>query len=79
MTVGGNLTLFSSSFVELLTPQQPGFRSPPNQQYITPKLLKLTLRNLSRVKIIYLAFVRAKQFLKIQLVKYAKIQFSKVT
>ena len=37
-----NLTLFSSSFFELLTPQRPGFRSPPNQRFITSKLLKLS-------------------------------------
>ena len=37
------LTLFSSSFFELLTPERPGFRSPPNQLFITSKLLKLSL------------------------------------
>ena len=37
------LTLFSSSFFELLTPQRPGFRSPLNQRFITQKLLKLSL------------------------------------
>ena len=30
MLCQGFLTLFSSSFFELLTPQRPGFRSPPN-------------------------------------------------
>ena len=73
------LTLFSSSFFELLTSQRPGFSSPPILRFITPKLLKLSLLNLSRVKIIYLIFVRAKKFLKIHLIKYAKLQFSKVT
>ena len=28
---------------ELLTPQRPGFRSPLNHRFITPKLLKLSL------------------------------------
>ena len=73
------LTLFSSSFFELLTPQRPGFRSLPNQRFITTKLPKLSLWNLSREKITYLAFVRAKKFFKIYLIKYAKLQFSKVT
>ena len=37
------LTLFSSTFFEVLTPQRLGFRSPAKLRFITQKLLKLSL------------------------------------
>ena len=67
------LNLFFSTFFELLTPQRPGFRSPPKFRFITPKLLQLFLCNFSKVKIIYLTFVGAKKFFKIHLTKYAQL------
>ena len=72
-----NLTLFSSSFFELLTPQRPGFRSPPNQQFITPKLLNPLMTTIRKRHNIFVIFLRSCIFslIETKMKKYLKIYF----